>query len=744
MAPYILFSFLFHAVAFYALGELSVAVVTFHSVPMDFYIVDRVPQGVDAGVPAKTASTGKAKGKTSALGGAATALKSSFVKAVVPARNVSKGAAPVGKPSGALTKQEARAGGGSHEEPRPVAVRLRRKAAVASALGGGETFSIESKKAAVEEKPSLKEVAAIGKDEEATRVEPEAAVASALGGGETFSIEPKKAAIEEKPSLKEVVAIAKYEEATRVEPEAAVASALGGGETFSIEPKKAAIEEKPSLKEVAAIVKGEDATRVVVRPTPEVTVSVTMKGSQRASWARSGSEHDGAAAPDSIAALSGYEDIYYMPSKPLRPEGSSKETVNQDAPSVERNAAFAEGTSAPAEPPAKPLSAEEYGARGEQHLETEEAGSASGKQPGEENKAGDAPFPYDRFTISYPDYAVAPRRLQYSLETETFLGVANAVSLEPEEIPEAALAEPLPVEEYAASGEQNHGTEEEIGSASGKQPGEENKAGDAPFLYDRFAISSPDYPAAPRRLEYFLEIETSLDIANVVSLEPKKIPEAAMVEEYSIWNALFPGSFPEEESLGILAAVITPESSTPSNEEYIERVEAEAKLQAKGDGAQSGNSAILAAPGEIVITIEPRGDAEGLRFGLFKKPHPMVKIRRGGNAQIAAQSVPIGEGPKKSVFEFEMADKAVYTFTVENKGAASRVFSVEFRLRGGRLKFYREVSLGVEEAKSFRFLMPEAVFWDDEERFSGSVEGADFVTKFDDASGLVWKEEKQY
>ena len=122
----------------------------------------------------------------------------------------------------------------------------------------------------------------------------------------------------------------------------------------------------------------------------------------------------------------------------------------------------------------------------------------------------------------------------------------------------------------------------------------------------------------------------------------------------------------------------------------------------------------------------------------------MVKIRRGGNAQIAAQSVPIGEGPKKSVFEFEMADKAVYTFTVENKGAASRVFSVEFRLRGGRLKFYREVSLGVEEAKSFRFLMPEAVFWDDEERFSGSVEGADFVTKFDDASGLVWKEEKQY
>ncbi len=685
MAPYILFSFLFHAVAFYALGELSVAVVTFHSVPMDFYIVDRVPQGVDAGVPAKTASTGKAKGKTSALGGAATALKSSFVKAVVPARNVSKGAAPVGKPSGALTKQEARAGGGSHEEPRPVAVRLRRKAAVASALGGGETFSIESKKAAVEEKPSLKEVAAIGKDEEATRVE----------------------------------------------PEAAVASALGGGETFSIEPKKAAIEEKPSLKEVAAIVKGEDATRVVVRPTPEVTVSVTMKGSQRASWARSGSEHDGAAAPSSAVALSGYEDIYYMPPELLRSERSSKETINPDAASAERNAASAQGISAPA----KSLPAEEYAAGKEPSLGTEKEAV---KQPGEKDKAEAAPFPYDRFAISYPDYPAEPRRLQYSLMTETSSDIASAVSLEPGEIPEAASVEPLSAEEYAAGKEPFLGTEKEAGN----QPVEEDKAEDAPSPYDRFTISYPDYPAAPHRLQYSLETETFSGATNAAFVEPEEIPEAATVEEYSILDALFPALSPEEESLGILAAVITPESSTPSNEEYIERVEAEAKLQAKGDGAQSGNSAILAAPGEIVITIEPRGDAEGLRFGLFKKPHPMVKIRRGGNAQIAAQSVPIGEGPKKSVFEFEMADKAVYTFTVENKGAASRVFSVEFRLRGGRLKFYREVSLGVEEAKSFRFLMPEAVFWDDEERFSGSVEGADFVTKFDDASGLVWKEEK--
>ena len=91
MAPYILFSFLFHAVAFYALGELSVAVVTFHSVPMDFYIVDRVPQGVDAGVPAKTASTGKAKGKTSSLRRSGNRLKKFFRKGRGPGKECFQG-----------------------------------------------------------------------------------------------------------------------------------------------------------------------------------------------------------------------------------------------------------------------------------------------------------------------------------------------------------------------------------------------------------------------------------------------------------------------------------------------------------------------------------------------------------------------------------------------------------------------------------------------------------------------------
>ncbi len=36
--------------------------------------------------------------------------------------------------------------------------------------------------------------------------------------------------------------------------------------------------------------------------------------------------------------------------------------------------------------------------------------------------------------------------------------------------------------------------------------------------------------------------------------------------------------------------------------------------------------------------------------------------------------------------------------------------------------------------------MPEAVFWDDGDYFTGEIEGPDSVTKFNDETGLVWKE----
>jgi hypothetical protein len=39
-----------------------------------------------------------------------------------------------------------------------------------------------------------------------------------------------------------------------------------------------------------------------------------------------------------------------------------------------------------------------------------------------------------------------------------------------------------------------------------------------------------------------------------------------------------------------------------------------------------------------------------------------------------------------------------------------------------------------------RLMMPEGIFWDDESAFQGSMESSDSITRFNAATGLVWRE----
>jgi len=39
--------------------------------------------------------------------------------------------------------------------------------------------------------------------------------------------------------------------------------------------------------------------------------------------------------------------------------------------------------------------------------------------------------------------------------------------------------------------------------------------------------------------------------------------------------------------------------------------------------------------------------------------------------------------------------------------------------------------------------MPEAIFWDDDSYFTGTIEGAESITKFNGSTGLYWTERKR-
>jgi hypothetical protein len=73
---------------------------------------------------------------------------------------------------------------------------------------------------------------------------------------------------------------------------------------------------------------------------------------------------------------------------------------------------------------------------------------------------------------------------------------------------------------------------------------------------------------------------------------------------------------------------------------------------------------------------------------------------------------------------------------------------VVFRLfegkAGERIKEFRTIGLSPNAVLQFKFVLPEAVFWDDEDYFTGTLEDSYTLTKFNDKTGLIWKEEKDY
>ncbi len=137
---------------------------------------------------------------------------------------------------------------------------------------------------------------------------------------------------------------------------------------------------------------------------------------------------------------------------------------------------------------------------------------------------------------------------------------------------------------------------------------------------------------------------------------------------------------------------------------------------------------------------------------IFKRSHPMDRVRREKQKEVdATQKTEDGdqEGKvrPKIIFTVANADKGIYTVTIRNKGektdSSNIIFTLYEKGKRERIKKYDAVRLSSEEVVKFKFLLPEGVFWDDGDRFSGSIEDSDSVTKFNSDSGLTWREEKE-
>ena len=102
------------------------------------------------------------------------------------------------------------------------------------------------------------------------------------------------------------------------------------------------------------------------------------------------------------------------------------------------------------------------------------------------------------------------------------------------------------------------------------------------------------------------------------------------------------------------------------------------------------------------------------------------------------------DGPgRTSETVIEKAHEGVYVFSAEPRGQTTAQASFTLKIYdSGSGKKVAELGRRSISQKSVvaRVLMPEAILWDDDSAFTGSLQDSESTTKFNSQSGLYWKE----
>jgi hypothetical protein len=156
---------------------------------------------------------------------------------------------------------------------------------------------------------------------------------------------------------------------------------------------------------------------------------------------------------------------------------------------------------------------------------------------------------------------------------------------------------------------------------------------------------------------------------------------------------------------------------------------------------------------DIKIVVIAKSPNASVVMGLFRRSAVMRQRRtetfrqEAVPAMLEKTNANINNRPGlKHLVGVPSAEKGIYTFVLMNKDEEPHAVHVVFHLFEGkaaeRVKEYSISELPPGGRMEFKFVLPDALFWDDEERFSGSIEDSSTTTKFQYDSGLVWKEKK--
>jgi len=140
------------------------------------------------------------------------------------------------------------------------------------------------------------------------------------------------------------------------------------------------------------------------------------------------------------------------------------------------------------------------------------------------------------------------------------------------------------------------------------------------------------------------------------------------------------------------------------------------------------------------------GAGEGVTVELVTRRQASKKGKTDKTG-VEEEKVPEGKEAAERVFYVIKAEAGVYTLIVKNAGGKEYEGRFLIKLYEGKTQEVKKeypLKLAGGEAIRFRFVIPQAVFWEDEGYFSGTIEDSDSMTKYNYDTGIVWREEKDF
>ena len=208
------------------------------------------------------------------------------------------------------------------------------------------------------------------------------------------------------------------------------------------------------------------------------------------------------------------------------------------------------------------------------------------------------------------------------------------------------------------------------------------------------------------------------------------------------------GKGDDKDAPVVAAAKAAPENALQSAPSLPERIKQSENKERLGIPVPE-----VLLPKDMQIVIYLRGGGIPSVFtSLTKKPYPAASNRTFSKKEEAVNSTTdtqirgLDVSGIKHTMSVAIAEKGRYSFTIENRGKDGYETDILFHFYEGRekerKKEYRKIQLQPGAMFRFRFILPDAIFWDDDV-FSAEIEDSRYVTKVRQETGLVWKEEKE-